>query len=97
MRVKRHPAKTFSSTLNEIAEEAKENAKCTRRKAIQAAAQTDRCRSVVPRWLRFDIAGSGLDSSDGCGHERQSHSLDSVPGAVGTALSCRVRWSARRG
>ena len=45
-----------------------------------AAAQLDQCHSVVLQWLRFDNAGSGLGSSDGCGHERQSHSPGSVPG-----------------
>jgi len=40
----------------------------------------NRCHSAVLRYLRFDIAGSGLGSLDACGREKQNRNPDSVPG-----------------
>jgi len=36
--------------------------------------------TVAQRRIRFDIVGSGLDSSDDGGREKQNRNLDSVPG-----------------
>ncbi len=40
----------------------------------------NRCHNAALRYLRFDIAGSGLGSSDACGLERQNRSPDSEMG-----------------
>ena len=77
---KSHPAKVCYSTPKGAAEGPQKYAQRTGRRVAQTRVQIDRCHSGAPRWLRFDNADSGLGSSDGCGHERQTHSPDSVPG-----------------
>jgi hypothetical protein len=50
-----------------------------RQRPTQATTPMDQSHSGVTQWLRFDNAGSGLGSSDGGDHERQSYNPGSVP------------------